>query len=260
LFLQHAVQPPGDPHDQRCKDGGQHIRGDEARTNCNGRPQEEGDQPPAQLHGKRCEQTVKQRQQHLTVQTLPWEAPEEGQHRQRGKAAADQREERLASAASMEGRKILLAAKQDMVGKAFDLAMDKLCNLPEDEYVKLLAELAVKASSTGREQVVLSQKDRARVGKAVVTAANEMLAKQVAPKLPDELTETRPGALLEKVVNGASALLSGTGMLTLSERTASIRGGLILADGAVEVNCSFEALISQIQNQMAGEVAKVLFE
>jgi len=179
---------------------------------------------------------------------------------ERGKAAADQREERLASAASMEGRKILLAAKQDMVGKAFDLAMDKLCNLPEDEYVKLLAELAVKASSTGREQVVLSQKDRARVGKAVVTAANEMLAKQVAPKLPDELTETRPGALLEKVVNGASALLSGTGMLTLSERTASIRGGLILADGAVEVNCSFEALISQIQNQMAGEVAKVLFE
>lgn len=179
---------------------------------------------------------------------------------ERGKAAAAQREERLASVAAMEGRKALLGAKQEMVGKAFALAMDKLCALPEDEYIKLLADLAVKASTTGKEQVILSQKDRARVGKAVVTAANEQLAKGVAPKLPEELTETRGGALLEKVVNGASALLNGTGMLTLSERTAPIQGGVILADGAVEVNCSFEALIGQIQNQMAGEVAKVLFE
>ncbi len=146
----------------------------------------------------------------------------------RGQAAATQREERLASMAEMEGRKALLAVKQDMIGKAFDLAVEKLCALSEDEYIELLAKLAAKASTTGKEQVILSEADRARVG--------------------------------EKVVNSASALIAGTGMLTLSERTAPIRGGLILADGAVEINCSFEALINQNQNQMAGEVAKVLFE
>lgn len=178
----------------------------------------------------------------------------------KGKAAAAQREERLVSMAEMEGRKELLAAKQEMVGKAFDLALEKLCALPEQEYIDLLTKLAVKAVRTGREQVVLSQKDRARVGKAVVMAANDILAKRVAPKMPEELSETRTGAFLEKMVTGASALLAGTGMLTLSERTAPILGGLILADGDVEVNCSFETLIRLAKNDMAGEVAQVLFE
>ena len=63
----------------------------------------------------------------------------------KGKAAAAQREERLASVAGMEARKAALAAKQEMVTKAFDLALEKLCALPEDQYVDLLASLAVVA-------------------------------------------------------------------------------------------------------------------
>ncbi len=178
----------------------------------------------------------------------------------RGKQNAQRREERLAAVAALEGRKATLAAKQEMVTKAFDQAVDKLCDLPEEDYVNLLAALAVKAATTGREAVVLSQKDRARVGKAVVMAANEILAKNVTPKLPEDLSDTRTGAFLEKVVTGASALLARTGMLTLSEKTAPIRGGLILADGAVEVNCSFEMLVRLARNDLAGQVANLLFE
>lgn len=178
----------------------------------------------------------------------------------KGEAAAAQREERLISMAGMEGRKELLAAKQEMVDKAFDLALDKLCSLPDDEYVALLAKLAASASVTGKEQLIFSQKDRTRVGKAVVTAANELLAKTVAPKLPDEVAETKAGAILSKVVTGASALLAGTGMLTLSEQTRPIRGGFILSDGDVEVNCAFETLMRLQRSEMAGDVAKALFD
>ena len=39
---------------------------------------------------------------------------------------------------------------------------------------------------------------------------------------------------------GASALLQGTAMLTLSGETREMAGGLILRDGQVEVNCAFE--------------------
>lgn len=177
----------------------------------------------------------------------------------RGKDAAAQREERLLSMAAMEGRKELLAAKQDMLGKAFDLALEKLCALPDEEYVALLAKLAAAASTTGREQLIFSQKDRTRVGKAVVTAANEILAKAVAPKLPDEVTETKAGSILDKVVTGASALLAGTGMLTLSEQTRPIRGGFILSDGDVEVNCAFETLVRLQRGEISGAVADVLF-
>lgn len=178
----------------------------------------------------------------------------------KGKAAAAQREERLASVAALDARKATLAAKQEMVTKAFDQALERLCSLPDEQYIDLLAGLAVKAARTGRETVLFSQKDRARVGKAVVVAANDILAKQVAPKMPEELSETKTGAFLEKMVTGASALLAGTGMLTLSEKSAPILGGLILADGDVEVNCAFETLVRLAKNEMAGSVANVLFE
>lgn len=177
----------------------------------------------------------------------------------KGEDAAAQREERLLSMAAMEGRKELLAAKQEMVSKAFDLALEKLCALPDEEYVALLAKLAVAAATTGREQLIFSQKDRTRVGKAVVTAANEILAKAVAPKLPNEVTDTKAGSILDKVVTGASALLAGTGMLTLSEQTRPIRGGFILSDGDVEVNCAFETLVRLQRSEISGDVADVLF-
>jgi V/A-type H+-transporting ATPase subunit E len=144
----------------------------------------------------------------------------------RGAKAVAEREERLTSVAQMEIKKQTLAVKQEMLDKAFELAIERLGDLPEEKYVSLLAGLAVKASVTGREQLIFSQKDRARMGKAVVTAANEAL--------PD-------------------------GRLTLSEQTAPIRGGFILSDGDVEVNCAFETLVRLQRDEIAGEVAKVLF-
>ena len=145
----------------------------------------------------------------------------------RGRRSADERVERLASVAQLDARKLELAAKQEMLSKAYDLALERLLNLPEQEYIALLADLAVKASSTGREAVIFSQKDRTRYGKAVVTQANERL---------------------------------GDGRLTLSEQTRPIRGGLILSDGDVEVNCTFETLVRLQRSQLERDVAKVLFD
>lgn len=177
----------------------------------------------------------------------------------RGRAAAAQREERLGSVAQLEARKLTLAAKQEMVEAAFQKALETMQSLPEEEYVALLARLCVQASRTGREQVVFSQKDRARLGKQVVTTANEMLARQVAPKLPEELTESKAGAFLDRVVTGASAVLAGTGMLTLAEETRPMAGGLVLKDDDVETNCSFEVLIHLQREALAAQVAGILF-
>ncbi len=145
----------------------------------------------------------------------------------RGKRNADERVERLASVAQLDARKLELAAKQEMLSKAYDLALEKLVNLPDKDYVTLLADLAVKASSTGKEAVIFSQKDRTRYGKQVVTQANERLK---------------------------------DGHLTMSEQTRPIQGGLILSDGDVEVNCTFETLVRLQRGEMDREVAKVLFD
>ena len=156
--------------------------------------------------------------------------------RRKGEQDAALRRERLVDVARLEARKTLLAAKQALVGQAFDLALKKLLELPDQEYIALLAKLAVAASRTGREQVILSQKDRSRYGKQAVTMANDMLAKKAGPRAAES-----------------------AGMLTLAGESRPMAGGLILRDGRVETNCSFEVLIHLQRDALSAEVARVLF-
>ena len=156
--------------------------------------------------------------------------------RRKGEQDAAHRQERLVDVAKLEARKTILAAKQELVGQAFDLALKKLLELPDQEYISLLAKLAVSASRTGREQVILSQKDRSRYGKQAVTMANDMLAKKAGPRAAQT-----------------------DGMLTLAEESRPMAGGLILRDGKVETNCSFEVLIHLQRDALSAEVARALF-
>ena len=143
-----------------------------------------------------------------------------------GVKANQDRLESVERLARMEGRKSVLALKQDMVSKSFDLAVDKLVDLPEEQYVALLAKLAAQASVTGDEQVVLNARDREKIGPAVVAAANARLS---------------------------------DGKLTLSDEVGAFRGGLLLRRGSIEANCTVELLVELCRGEMAAELAKVLF-
>lgn len=147
---------------------------------------------------------------------------------ERGGKAAAEREERLASVAELEARKLILAAKQQVLEETFSQALEDLLSLPEKEYTDLLAKLIAQASRTGSEQIIFSQKDRPRFGKAAVTRANEVLGDK--------------------------------GHLTLSAESRAIQGGFILSDGEVEVNCTFDTLVRLQRRELDGPVAKVLFE
>jgi len=177
----------------------------------------------------------------------------------RGRRAAAEQVERLGSVAALEGRKLTLAAKQEMMDQAFDMALDQLCALPAGEMTNLLSALAVKAARTGREEIILSPSDRDTLGPQVVAQANAALAKAAAPKLPQELTESKVGAIVDAVVTGVSALAQGTALLTLADETRPIRGGLILRDGEVEVNCAFETLVRLQRGELERQVAAILF-
>ena len=67
------------------------------------------------------------------------------------------------------------------------------------------------------------------------------------------------GAALSAAVTGANALLQGTAMLTLAQETRDMAGGLTLRDGSVEVNCAFETQLRVLREEMAAEVAGILF-
>lgn len=178
---------------------------------------------------------------------------------EQGNRQAAAAEERMVSAAKLEARKAQLAVKQELVEKAFQRALELLDELPEATYTELLACLAAQAAATGQEEVLLSPRDRERCGKQVVQRANQILNQEGAPKLPDEMADSKVGAWVEKVVAGAHAILKGNGMLSLSEKTRPIAGGVILKAGNMEANASFEVLLQLKRDEIAAEVAAILF-
>ena len=127
----------------------------------------------------------------------------------RNEKAAEEREERLVSAAQMEGRKTILAAKQTVMEQVYDKALEKLLSLPRTQYIEVLAALLAQASPEGRGEAIFSAADRETAGQAAVDAANAKTG----------------------------------GHLMISAETAPIRGGFLLRQGSVEVNCAFETLV-----------------
>ena len=148
---------------------------------------------------------------------------------ERIRAGVKANEDRLDSMnrlASMESRKAILALKQDMVARSFERAVEKLVALPEAQYVALLSKLAVGASVSGDEEIVLNARDKKAVGDKLIKAANEKL---------------------------------GGGHLRLAQDTGSFQGGLILRRRNIEVNCTAELLVDLCREDMAAELAGVLF-
>jgi len=145
-----------------------------------------------------------------------------------GLVACNQREERLASAAEMEARKDLLAFKQQLVSEAFTAAVERIARLPREEYVRFLADLAVKAAQSRSEELIFNAKDAAEVGEDVVRAANAGLG------------------------SGAH--------LTLSAQTRDIPGGFIARQGNIETNCALDTMVQLRRGDLASQVAELLFD
>ena len=148
-----------------------------------------------------------------------------------GAQEAESRLERLNSLAMLESKKHVLMTQQEMVSMAFESAAKRLIGLPENEYAELLVRLILSATMTGAETVVLSASDKARIGDRILGAAN---------------------AALRDAGKNAS--------LTLSEKTADIRGGFILSGGDIEVNCSIDSLLEERRNELSPAVASALFD
>ena len=143
----------------------------------------------------------------------------------------EQRVQRMDRTARLEAKKSVLNVKQEAVSRAFELAKEKIAELPERDYVAFLAREAAEAAITGQEEVIFCERDRKSVGAKAVKAANELLAAKGMP-----------------------------GLLTLSDATRDMAGGLMLKQGDIEVNCTVDTLLDLTRDELAARVADVLFE
>ena len=143
---------------------------------------------------------------------------------------ADEMEKRAISVAELEARKIKLKAKQEIITSVFEKAITALNSLPAETYAKILCNMIISSVAKGNEEVVLSIRDKERLGKEFIDDINRKLA--------------------EKGLKGD---------LRLSEQTANINGGFILKSGDIEMNNSFDALIKMKRNELEPEIIKILF-
>lgn len=82
----------------------------------------------------------------------------------RAQTVAAEKKRRIIATAEMEARQEQLKAKEEMIDKAFDLALAKLRDLPAAEYQALLLPLVVAAAETGNEEFIVAAADRERLG------------------------------------------------------------------------------------------------
>ena len=139
--------------------------------------------------------------------------------------AAQERYERLCSAAEMETRKLTLSAKQEVLAETYDRALEILCSMPREEYLSLLVHLLKAAGGKGNEKIALSAKDRDEMGETLVERANKEL----------------------------------NAHYTLAGEAADIRAGLVLISEECDVNCSFETLLALSREKTERGAAKLLF-
>lgn len=160
---------------------------------------------------------------------------------------------RAKSSAAMAGRNVVGEKRSELIESVFQSAFEKIENLPDEEYAKLVIGLlsaAVEELFTTEEknlalygaeeeavaekcEVLLNDKDRKKIGKTVV----------------DGICKTLSGKIGKENLN----------KIVLAGDTVPIKGGAVLRYGEVESNCSFEMLFSLLRRELETDVSRMLF-
>ena len=138
--------------------------------------------------------------------------------------------ERVESQSGLIRRNLMLQYKREAIEQAFQKSLEVLCAQDADKQVTLLSDAAVKYLSADAK-VILNEEDKAAFGEKLVSEISRKL--QAANK---------------------------NYSVSLSADAGSMQGGMILAEGSIETNLSYEILVKNIRDELEGEVAKVLTE
>jgi V/A-type H+/Na+-transporting ATPase subunit E len=150
------------------------------------------------------------------------------QAQKRAEEKAEQIYRRTIANAMLEGRKMKLQARRESVDEAFEKAMDRLCSLSEEKYLEVMVRLVLPClEDRGTNEIIPTAFGSARH----------------AARLVEELETSVP----EKTV-------------VLSEETVPGRGGVVVKNGRVQTNLTFETLLRFGKDALESEVTRILFE
>jgi V/A-type H+-transporting ATPase subunit E len=146
---------------------------------------------------------------------------------ERAKREAASRKERIVSGAELQARNEKLGAKQKIISNVFENSIEALCNLSDNELRDFVVNTIVNSDICGKQNLILNEAGLKVIDDSVIADINS--------KLKDKA------------------------MITLSDEKRNFKGGFILEKDGIEINNTFEALVSSIKDDLGLEVAQVLF-
>lgn len=138
--------------------------------------------------------------------------------------------ERIVSAAKLKVRNNNLGAKQEIINDIFKQSVDKLCSSSKEEFINFVEASILETQVDGDETLILNEEG--------IKIIDEDFIKELNSKLK------------AKGINGN---------IKLNSKTREFRGGFILEKNGIEINNTYEALVSSLRDELEFEVAGVLF-
>jgi len=173
-----------------------------------------------------------------------------------------------ADAQSMKEKRIgLLSVKWEYLDNAFSTAVRMLGQKSDDDQVRLMSAL-VKLYQRSDAELIMNEADRKRIGQKVVSAINAVSADSAGIADNADSVDGVGSVYSVDSVNGAGSVDSAAGSagagsgvykITLSERTGDFSGGLVLKEGGIETNLSYDALVMSRREQLEDDVVSILF-
>ena len=132
---------------------------------------------------------------------------------------------RKKSVAYIDGRKMLLEKKQEIIKSCFDRAVDKIVSMEKEDYISFIADLVEQTGET-EGSLILNDADREKIGRDLIRHLNED-------------------------IDG--------GNFVMHDKTKAMQGGFILVKGPVSINCTIENLVDEAREELTGKAAEQLF-
>ena len=137
------------------------------------------------------------------------------------------RKERIISSAKLEARNEKLKAKQEVISEIFEMSIESLCNISEEEFKDFVRLTILNIDIVGEQKIILNA-----TGKNIIDS--EFLLE------------------INKELNSKATV-------TLNEETRNFKGGFILEKDGIEINNTFEDLVNSLKDDLSTDVASMLF-
>lgn len=132
---------------------------------------------------------------------------------------------RRSSVADIDGRKLILQKKQNLIEETFKKAAEEITSMDQEKYVDFLVGI-IKDTGKTHGELVFNKKDFISVGQKVMDKANLTIPESE---------------------------------FTLSQETKDIKGGLLIKSGKIYISGSIDSLFEEIKEEMTAKVADILF-